>query len=273
MYYLKCNHCGQTNALRSEYVTFCGACSKKMTNSYADWKQRNPEGNFESYCEAVGISEAAAEAMAKPKKKKSSWNTRKVLITIVAVLVGAAISVMVEKQVSKFLTQKSVPEAWLTSEWQTFSTPKGIAVLESPVAFSSYGVVMPPEVMANILSMEMYQTDSTQAMQVSVHEFAYKRGIPLSLEGAAAGSANEVQHIKGATDFEIDQRDTTISGQPAILQEVGYTQKGSERCLFHNLMVMKDNRLVQIILMHRAADETGKKVTDRIISSVKLKNI
>jgi hypothetical protein len=272
MYYLRCNHCGHANALKSEYVTFCESCSKKMANSYSDWKQRNPGRNFESYCEAVGISEAQL-ATAKPAKKRSRLSTRWILIIISGLVVAAALGLLADQVVKRVLQGKKVPESWLTSEWQSFSTPKGIAVISTPVGLKPFELPLPPEVMQYVDLLEPYRIDTTLGMQIAVHEFEYKPGVEISLEGAAAGSVGEMQQMPGVSDFDFEEVNMEVSGEQAIRQTGKYKQSLLANLLFRNLMIRKDQRLIQIIVVYRAGDETAEKVADRVISSVELRNI
>lgn len=270
MYYLKCNHCGHANALKSEYVTFCASCSKKMANSYADWKQRNPEGNFASYCEAVGVTESEP---GKPVKKKLFyWDTRKVVIAVVAVLVSTAGGLAIEKWVSGSFGAKKVPKAWLTSEWQAFSTPRGIGVIATPTALHPFE--LPPSTqMEHLQFIEPYRSDSTILLQVAMTEFECKPGVEPSLEGAAAGAINEMRQMKGVSDFDYEEVNLEISGEKAVRQSGKYRQMLISHVLFRNLLILKGQRLVQVLVIYQAKDKTADEVAERIINSVKLKNI
>ncbi|GEP96263.1 hypothetical protein [Chitinophaga cymbidii] len=268
MYYLKCNHCGHTNALKSEYVTFCASCSKKMANSYADWKQRNPEGNFASYCEAVGVTE---NEPGKPvKRKRFYWDTRKVVIAVVAVLISAAGGLAVEKWVKGNFGVGKVPEAWLTSEWRAFSTPRGIGEIATPTALHPFE--LPPSAQMEYLEfIEPYRSDSTILLQIAMTEFECKPGVEPSLEGAAAGAINEMR--KNVRDFDYEEVNLEVSGEKAIRQTGKYRQMLLSNVLFRNLLILKGQRLVQVLVIYPARDKTAEEVAERIINSVKLKNI
>lgn len=69
MHYLKCNHCGHLNELKSEYMTFCTNCNKKLENNYSEWKIRNSDQSFDEYKHAVCTTEAIESAKELPKAK------------------------------------------------------------------------------------------------------------------------------------------------------------------------------------------------------------
>ena len=70
MHYLKCNNCGHLNELKSEYMTFCTKCSKKLENNYSDWKIRNSDQSFDEYKQAVCTTEAIESLKEIPKSKQ-----------------------------------------------------------------------------------------------------------------------------------------------------------------------------------------------------------
>ncbi|MDR3704360.1 MAG: hypothetical protein P4L28_00455 [Paludibacteraceae bacterium] len=72
MRYLKCTHCGHLNEVKTEYLTLCSECNKKLENNYTDWKEQNPDKSFEDFNALVCVEEEQLEATTtseqKPKK-------------------------------------------------------------------------------------------------------------------------------------------------------------------------------------------------------------
>lgn len=63
MYYIKCNHCEALVEVKSQYMTFCPQCKHKMDNSFANWKLRNPQGDYKEYLGQVCVSGSAVEGV------------------------------------------------------------------------------------------------------------------------------------------------------------------------------------------------------------------
>jgi len=53
MHYLKCLNCGHYNELKTEYLSFCTNCNKKMVNNYQDWIRENYDKSFDDYKKMV----------------------------------------------------------------------------------------------------------------------------------------------------------------------------------------------------------------------------
>lgn len=274
MYYLKCNHCGHLNPLRSEYVTFCESCSKKMDNGFSDWKKKHPAGTFQEYSEAVGTSSTTADAAAKVSKKKISRQKITIIVTVVvAVAIGSAFNMLGDDLVKRFLPQRHVKKEWVTSQWETFRTPHGILQIDLPPAgMHPYTLPLPEHIRPMVTLMESSSSDSSLPININVHEFEYIENITPSLKGAATGSVNQVQQSPGVTDFEHLQRDTVVGGQPAVIQQGTY-KKDRERFCFTNFVVSKAQRVAGVTIIFRSNDKNGDAVACRIISTVKLKNI
>lgn len=73
MYFLKCNDCGHFNDVKTEYMTLCSKCGKKLDNNYPDWSKRNPDKSFDDYKQLVCCTEIVEEK----KKKKSLFGGKK----------------------------------------------------------------------------------------------------------------------------------------------------------------------------------------------------
>ncbi len=72
MYFLKCNKCGHFNEVKTDYLTFCSSCGKKLDNNFADWQVMNPDKTAEDFRRLVCISEEEMRnnsVVEAPKKK------------------------------------------------------------------------------------------------------------------------------------------------------------------------------------------------------------
>ena len=271
MYSLKCNHCGHANALKSEYVTFCASCSKKMANNYSDWKLRNPAGDFASYCEAVGVTVNEAAGGKPVKKKRFYWDRRKVVIGVAAILVSSIAGLLVERSVKMF--GGKVPEEWMTREWKPFRTPRGIAEFLIPIELKPFTLTFPPEAAQFLAWAESCQSDSSMPIQVLASELEYRPEVQVSLQGGADGGINAARNKPGISDFDYEEVDVEISGQKAIRQSGKYRVRLFQRCFFRSIYILKEQHLVQVVVIYAAKDAVAEKVAERIINSVKLKNI
>jgi hypothetical protein len=69
MHYLNCNKCRHANEVKTEYLTFCSNCGKKLENNFPDWKRKNPERSFEEFKNSVCTTENDEQIPASKSKK------------------------------------------------------------------------------------------------------------------------------------------------------------------------------------------------------------
>lgn len=92
MYYLKCNHCGGYNEIKTEFQIFCSICGKKLENNFKEWEKRNPGKNFEDFVKIECTTEK--EEVIVKKQSSKGWKFWAVFTTaaiISAVIVSFAI--------------------------------------------------------------------------------------------------------------------------------------------------------------------------------------
>lgn len=70
MYYLKCEHCGHLNEIKSEYLVFCAGCNKKIENNYTAWSRKNAGKTLDDFKKLVCITDEQAALLKKDSTKK-----------------------------------------------------------------------------------------------------------------------------------------------------------------------------------------------------------
>jgi hypothetical protein len=70
MYFLKCDICGHCNEVKTEYLTFCSNCHKKLKNNYSDWVRLNPGKTFDNFKQTVCITEIVEAPQEKKERNR-----------------------------------------------------------------------------------------------------------------------------------------------------------------------------------------------------------
>jgi hypothetical protein len=88
MYFLKCNKCGHLNPVKTEYMTFCSFCSKKLDNNYFDWIKVNPDKTFDDFKQIICTSELSdtPKSLSKSKTKSLKYWIGFALVAILAAI-------------------------------------------------------------------------------------------------------------------------------------------------------------------------------------------
>lgn len=267
MYYLKCGHCAEHSALKSEYITFCDHCGKKFPFNYANWKAQNPNGTFAAYEIEVGVPEAKYEAIMK-KKNRNRFDLRKkaALITSVVVLIAcSALGAYYGPTLVKMFQEPAVPATMLhTENWRTFRG--NILQLQTPLSLSPISVKDEPNI-----RLKVFKGGSTgEGLVIRMDEKVYLANNNIELELASKEAADQLSRGEGISQFSYTEKPVIIVGQQAMLQHGSYIYKQSFPIEFNSLIVVRGGTRVQLLVAHRGNDETGKKVAEKVMGSARL---
>ena len=270
MYYLKCNQCGYLNELKTEYLSLCDRCGRKIANNYKDWKANNPQSSFDDYRITVCVS---GEEIQKQKPKKKAG-----LSTITQVLIGLGLGLIIILPITYFIGLKAVKifnniQATGSMEdqnWEEIKFPTMGLTFESPVKLSTYQIPFPENIKNLLDTTLLYQYESINGLQIVVNYFRYKPHIAqLNLVGAADGSMMEFKKRDGIMDLQYNQKDTARFGLNSI------EQKGDFKILnipyiIEGYFFGKDLMLWQIILIYQKDNALQQEIAARIVKSIQI---
>jgi hypothetical protein len=105
-YYLVCNKCGHPNEVKTEFLTFCGKCNKKLDNSFTEWKKKNVDKTFEEY-KRLACTTSIVQNTTQPKPTTAEKSIMsKVLLYVLGVIALLAVGYAGYFAVENFLGDK-----------------------------------------------------------------------------------------------------------------------------------------------------------------------
>jgi hypothetical protein len=82
-----CHHCGFANPIKSEFMTFCESCGKKLPDNFQDWRKFNPGKSFNDYKTVMDAQNP--EMIGTPIKETKKINIGLIIgLVIAALLLG-----------------------------------------------------------------------------------------------------------------------------------------------------------------------------------------
>ena len=271
MLYLKCNNCGNLNEVKTEYLSFCSSCNKKLYNSYSSWKLQNPGKSFTDYSNLICLTDKDIEKVEKSgKRAKKSWKYWVVFIVMFAVMsaVGKYGGEMIVKYLNSELTSKKVfDQEWIRETYGDY----GLTV-ETPARLTKGDLPIPDGIKPLIESMDVYNYVSEKGFKVMINSVKYNFELGTSnLQGAANGSINEMKNQEGVTDFDYSEDQITKNDIPGFIQNGTYNVKGVE-VEFVNVGFAKGLVLWQVIVVYQKDDVVGRRAAKRVIKSIEIKD-
>lgn len=276
MHYLKCDNCGYLNPIRSEYVTFCDHCGRKLKYNFSDWKVANPEGDFGRFKEEVGITGAKADTERRAFKRRISPQTRKVLViasAIIICVVAGAFATQFGRRVARSFVETRAPVEWLSSSWQNFTPSPGSNIsLQTPTALTVYQQTLPGATADKLTSLHAYRNKDSDGLKINIIAAEYMDSLMADPDMTAKSAMEEMKAQKDYSQFDYSQHPVTINGRPAILQEGSYVYKSSTALQFRNLIIANGSEICRILVTYGAADDAGNQVAEKVIQSVRIKD-
>jgi hypothetical protein len=275
MTYLKCKSCGHYNELKSEFLTFCAECGKKLSANYADWKLKHPEGTFEQFQQETGI---------KPKKERTNhlgllqqrylaWAGRRgVIITIILVIGLAAVAGgYIGKKVVFNLIYPKINKAWLYSSWETAKIGRQTIEISTPMHLGVNDKPLAPEIAQFVEYAKSYRNRVEEGMQVEVNMYSYRANVSNDLEVAGAAAATEMKKNQEISDLQYKTDTLTQNGMSALLQEGSFIYKNGIRLAFSNLLMVNGQHRWEVVIRYREDDTVALATAHRIIKSIYVK--
>ncbi len=269
MHYLKCNNCGELNALKSEMMTFCSVCGYKMDNSFSVWAFYNPLKTFEEYKNEVCISDVPINPTNKNLVKIKPNNWKLVIIIAVSLIVLFLIGFFLAKA---FVAKSGMgtPDAVYSQKWErSIYGTLGLSI-NSPVKLKEGYLPLSEDYLQYISLMETYEYNTWKGLNIILNSVEYEKSIgEVNLDGAAEGSMNEISNQNGITELQYYQISIELNSIPGFMQEGSYNQDGNV-VEFINIGYGSGVNLWQVMVKFPKGDINGKKVADKIIESIEI---
>lgn len=267
MYYLKCSHCAEYSALKSEYITFCDHCGKKLPVSFATWKAAHPEGDFENFRKTTGITAAAYQALMK-KRYRSGFDLRKktALITgLVILLAFSALGAWYGPSLVKMLREPAVSPALLeTASWRTFRG--NVLQVQTPLSLTPVNAKDAPN-----MRIKAFKGGSrTEGLVIQMQEAVYLADADIELEPVAGEVAETLSNLPNISRFTMKQQLLEVSGKKAVWQRGSYVYQQTAEMEFNSLVVVQGGTRVQVLVTYRRNDQTGQQVAEKVMRSARL---
>jgi len=275
MIYLKCKSCGHYNELRSEFLTFCGQCEKKLENNYSEWKNKRPESNFEDFQQevAVGTNGVKTSRLTILKQRYiKQVGRRGVLLTLILVIgVAAVAGGYFGKRVVYGMIFPKLNKASLYKSWETAIIGRQALEISTPMHLGVNDKPLIPEIAQLVEYAKSYRNRGDDGMQIEVNMYSYRPNISNDLEVAGLAAADEMKKSGEISDLIYTSNPVMQSGMDALLQQGTFAFRNAIRLSFYNLLLVSGQHRWQVEIRYREDDTTASLAAQRIIKSIRIK--
>jgi hypothetical protein len=273
MNYLRCQHCEHNNALRSEFLTFCEQCGKKLPYTFADWKQKHPLGEFEAFQREVAIY--IDDTPPKPGwVQQYLWpaGRRGVMLALglIFALVAVAGTYFGKEAVLTWFFPK-VSKAWMYTSWETVTIGRQAMEISAPVHLRVSDKPLPADLNGMVEYAKSYANQQGGGMQIMVDMFSFKESASNSLDDANTIAIKGIQQEAGVSELQYTSAPMPQTDVQGVMQEGSYLYKNAVKLSFYNLIMVKGQHRWLVSIRYRADDTAGQEIAKRVFNSVKVK--
>jgi hypothetical protein len=264
MYYLKCPNCGFLNPFRTEFLTFCGSCGKKLHPNYPDWIRDHPGKTIrefrDQYCTQTGLP-ANTSAPRRRDLRILLWTGAGLAVFLILFLVSGR---------SGFrIFPDETPQSVISGNWVKFTYGKYGLSVETPERLTKRNVVPTASHEQYIFDMESFSYDSERGFGVVISSIVYREGTRVNLQGAANEAVNELFRQPGISQVEFTQSPISYNDVRGMLLEGTYYER-DVFSRFECAVYVRKSNLWQVFVTYRANDHNGKKAAERVMGSIEI---
>ena len=273
MLYIRCNNCDKLNHFKTEYLTFCEHCGKKLRDNFPDWKQKHPGKSLENFKEQVCVTEDAKLADNTLVKKKKPAVSRKAIIITAGVIAGVAF-IITMRIAGPMLIEKALDTvrnlSYFQEKWEKATYGKYGLSVETPGKCRETKVELPPEVQPMVEDFAIFEYIGIDGINVLVTTGKYRpESGGANITNAANGAISNIRMQAGVTNVDFSETPFGKSGVPGIRLDGSANENGKDQA-FLVVICCKDLNLWQLTISYPVNSEKLKRDAERIVQSMSI---
>ena len=266
MYFIRCENCGFENPLKTEYLTFCENCGRKLNENFTDWKKLHPEKDFEDFRKGHLRKNSSVSQTARRKINLRAILTS-FLVSGVVVMIIALISF--PGIFSNLFLPRTFPQRMLEQKWQRINCGKyGLSIVtpekpeEDKVNISRAGN-------SKVQDFEAFSWQPSKYFRMYVMNVLYREGIPVNLNLVASATIIELINRPGISNVEYKQSPVFYNDVNGIMIE-GSCHENEIFMRFSCILYIRKSNAWTVTVICPDSDPTGKEAGERLIESVEI---
>ncbi|MCF8298384.1 MAG: hypothetical protein K9J13_12630 [Saprospiraceae bacterium] len=271
MHYLKCKNCQHLNEVKTEYLTFCSNCNKKLDNNFSVWKKSNPDKSLEDFKQLICISE---EEIQRLNSQITPKKPRKLKYWIAFAFVFAffyGIAYFFGETVIRYLKSEKTSKEVLDKKWTREAYGNFGLTVETPVKIPKSNMELPARIKQYVEIMDYYVNESDKGFKIVISSMKYKSEVgELSLQGGADGAMKEMKNQSEISDLTYTEEELYKDDVPGIIQKGTLKISGINAELINTIFLSGHNSY-QVMVLFQSDDDVGRIAANRVIESIEIK--
>jgi len=260
--YLKCTHCGYYNQIKTQYLSICGGCNKKLQTTYEKWKTHNSEGSFDEFVKEIGVYPPKDTSSSKPKKR---W---KIIVSGVFLVFLVLLLYTYEKSLYLWSTSNNTPQEILQKEWSKRTYGKYELTLSTPTILNKINQ-LPSNMVEYLEDYESFKNKVEEPFQIILTSRKYTPGVIADYNSVAIERHNKIIQLNGVTKFSFTEESISKKGIPGVYQKGGFVKNGREH-EFSSAYFGLESHVWEVFISYESTDTIAEKLSQKVISSMNI---
>ena len=264
-YFIRCENCGHLNPLKTEFVTFCEQCSRRLHQNFPEWIKTNPGKSLQDFRNEICVQKNGVTSNAFSQKKINKKIVLIPLIFIFILIAGAGY--FYSEKIRDFFLSAKTPDTVLKSKWEKHLVGKYGLSMMLPEKLDKSTPDIPSDYQKFIKDAESYSYHPSKNFNVVVNSVLFQEGVQLNLQGAYQGMMNELAGKQDVSNLEFKESPVVSDDVMGVFVEGSFHEKGIFM-RFQGIIYMRKSNMWQVVVTYCDDDVVGNNVADRIMESV-----
>lgn len=266
-YFIKCTQCGNLNPFKTEFITFCEHCNKKLQNNFVDWKKLNTGKTIDDFRKEICVRKDSVAVSNSPRRKLKSST----LFIAIGIVAGILITMVVisPSRIKNFFLPSTLSAELLKSEWQRTTYGKLGISMQSPEKLQPATLEIPADFIPYINEAESFSYRPSKFFVVTLNSILFNEGVQVRLDGAYRAVMNDLLNNKAISNLEFKESPLVSDDVMGVLVEGSYHEQGTFM-RFQCAIYLKGSKMWQVWVNFDGNDPVGREVAERIMNSIQI---
>ncbi|MEO8148637.1 MAG: hypothetical protein ABI723_13410 [Bacteroidia bacterium] len=265
MLLLPCANCSFNNVVKSELLTFCSNCGKKLDNSYSSWQAKYPNRTLKDWYEQVCIDTDKKQTVNYRRNHPPANKTKMLLIIATGFVLASGIIYYAAKNI-----YPKVKTAFIESQWKKLTYGALGLYIETPDVLLPYQEKLTDDILKSLQRVEYYKSRDGATVTITLTNAQYNEDIVANVDGSAQAIINSFKNEKTNQHFNYTQQPVQINGYNAVQVSGSYIKDGDD-ISFQSLIAGKANYLYIVNIAYFTKNMRAKNIAQHIAKSIAIK--
>jgi hypothetical protein len=269
-HYIRCIRCGHLNPFKTEYLTLCESCGRKLENNFPDWQKNHPGKTVVDFKKEVCVTDTDQSASSSSQTNYRQLFTRGVLAWAIAVLSGLILGALIwlpDKE--ELFMKKKVPNDILSAEWIWHSTGMPPMLVSLPAKPEKQSPIAPAVLTEFVEHAESYRYRPSSTLSVMVDYYRFKQGVVPNPEPVAHAVMKQMAENNEIKFASCDESPVMYLSARGINLEGAFHERGKLK-QYRFVIYTYQNAAYIVRAVYRNTDAASVQTAEKIMDSVEI---